>query len=149
MRHLISIVTITALGAAATACSYTPQAAEELRNAELAIADGDMTAARSVADRLVGTPSLDDLSARDLARLSMVYMRMAEDENDNTTLVATAADLYRRACRENADSARAYYMSLDLPDEALASQLYHIVVATDSAGVIPPDDHEFHPDSIF
>ncbi len=40
-------------------------------------------------------------------------------------------------------------MSLDLPDEALASQLYHIVVATDSAGVIPPDDHEFHPDSIF
>lgn len=79
----------------------------------------------------------------------MVYMRMAEDENDNTTLVATAADLYRRACRENADSARAYYMSLDLPDEALASQLYHIVVATDSAGVIPPDDHEFHPDSIF
>lgn len=146
IRHLLTLAIITVAAAVAASCSGNRLTSEDLRDAELAIADGDMTVARSVADRLLGPTTMGTLSARDLARLSMVYMRMAEDENDNTALVATAADLYRRAFKENADSAMTYYQSLDASNEALASQLHHIVVATDSAGVIPSD---FHPDSIF
>lgn len=127
------------LVAAMTACSGT-SATEELRNAEEALAQGDMTAARSVADKMIAADQLDALTATELARLSMVYMEMAEEEADNTALVATAADLYRRACRENADSAAAYFNSLPPKDAGLASQLFHIVVATDSAGMMPAEE---------
>lgn len=127
-------------------CSGGRSAADQLREADLAIAEGDMTAARSVANRLLGASSADaNLSARELAHLSIIYMHMAEEENDNTALVATAADLYRRAFRENSDSARAYYSSLSADNEATATLLHHIVAATDSATVIPDD---IHPDSI-
>lgn len=137
MRHILFIAAIIA--SIASACKGNRQASEDLRDAELALADGDMTVARSVADKLLGPSAIETLSATELARLSMVYMQMAEEENDNTALVATAADLYRRACRENADSAKAYYLSLSASDETLASQLFHIVAATDSAGVIPAE----------
>lgn len=140
---LITLIIIFTTMAAATSCDSRSSAAEDLREAEMAVIDGNMTAARSVADRLLG--ATDSLSSRELARLSIVYMHMADEENDNTALVATAADLYRRAWRENADSAAAYYASLDPAEEALAGQLHHLVVATDSAGCIP-DDH--HLDSI-
>lgn len=120
------------------ACSGS-DTASRLRQVEAAIAQGDMKAAHSVADKILGQGSIETLDAVDLARLSVVYMRMADEEADNTALVATAADLYRRACQANADSAEAYYSSLSPDDEALAVQLFHIVAATDSAGVIPPD----------
>ena len=139
MKNLLITLIMTIASLAAISCTGERRASDDLREAEMAIADGDMTVARSVADRLLGSVDTDSLSARELARLSIVYMRMAEEENDNTALVATAADLYRHACRENADSAAEYYNSLDQNGEALASRLHHIVVATDSATAIPDD----------
>lgn len=111
-----------------------------VREAEMALADGDMTAARSVADKVLGPESIEKLTATDLARLSLVYMEMADKEADNNTVVATAADLYRRAMKINADSARAFYLSLPPERVPLAVQLFHIVTATDSAQVIPADE---------
>lgn len=139
MKNLLITLIIAIASLAAISCTGERRASDDLREAEMAIADGDMTVARSVADRLLGSVDPDSLSARELARLSIVYMHMAEEENDNTTLVATAADLYRQACRENPDSAAEYYNSLDPAEEALASRLHHIVVATDSATTIPDD----------
>lgn len=139
MRHILLFITLLGIVAVA-GCGNSSDAGQQLRDAELALAEGDMTAARSVADKMLGPSSLQGLSAIQLARLSMVYMHMAEEENDNTALVATAGDLYRRACRANADSAEAYYSSLSAADEMLAAQLSHIVAATDSAGVLPVDE---------
>ncbi len=139
MKNLLITLILTVASIAVASCTGERRASDDLREAEMALANGDMTVARSVADRVLGSADTDSLSARELARLSIVYMRMAEEENDNTALVATAADLYRQACRENPDSAAEYYNSLDPAGEALVSRLHHIVVATDSATTIPDD----------
>lgn len=133
-------LSLAALAMALLASCGDTQSADELRNVEQALAQGDMTAARSVAEKLIAGNSLDKMSATELARLSMAYMEMADREEDNTALVATAADLYRRACRENADSAALFFRSLPHDDELLAAQLRHIVAATDSTGVMPPEE---------
>ncbi|MCM1029520.1 MAG: hypothetical protein NC342_08765 [Pseudoflavonifractor sp.] len=140
MRHLIYIMAL--LGLCLTACDGG-NTASRLRDVEACLAQGDMRAAHSVADKLLGPDQLETLSATELARLSIAYMHMADQEEDNSALMATAADLFRRAMAANPDSAQAYYSSLNSENEALASQLYHIVAATDSAGVIPPDGEPF------
>lgn len=140
MKNILAYLLITLSAATTmllTACGT--DTSESLRNAEMALADGDMTAARSVADKVLGEGSLEELSATDLARLSLVYMQMSDEEADNNTLVATAADLYRRAVKANRDSAFAYYTSLPADRAPFAVQLFHIVTATDSAGVMPAE----------
>ncbi len=138
MKHLKYILLLIPMLALMAACQGSDTAAN-LRNIDDALAQGDMRVARSVAEKLVATDALNTLNATDLARLSLAYMQMADNEEENSALVATAADLYRRSCQANADSARAFYDSLSPEQEALATQLFHIVAATDSAGVIPSD----------
>ncbi len=82
--------------------------ADDLREAEAAVAMGDMEAARSVASRLMGNERLSHLSATDLARLSLVYMQIA-DSAERESNIAQATDLYRRAFDADADSAGSYY----------------------------------------
>lgn len=140
MKHIFSIIIAAFAAAVVGACSGNTPVADQVRSAEQAVIDGDIIGARDMAERLVADNSIDDMSATGLARLSMVYMQVADEENDNSALVATAADLYRRACRANADSAWAYYDSLSPAKRALVSYLFHIVTATDSAGVMPAEE---------
>lgn len=140
MKHILSIIIATFAAVIIASCSGNADKGEQVREAEQAVIDGDIIGARDMADRLVADSNLDDMSATGLARLSMVYMQVADEENDNSALVATAADLYRRACRADADSARAYYASLPPDKQALASHLFHIVTATDSAAVMPAEE---------
>jgi len=128
------------LMSAAMASCAGESASETLANAEEELVQGDIASARKTADGLVSSDRSANLTAVELARLSIVYMSMAEVEADNTALVATAADLYRRACRENADSAASYYNALPPKDAGLAARLFHIVVATDSAGTMPEEE---------
>ena len=61
----------------------------------MATANGDMTAARSVASHIVGNENLSDMPASQLARLSIVYMQLADtDSTDIQSNVSTAAGLY-------------------------------------------------------
>lgn len=101
-----------AIAAALTGCSGSSSVADELRQAEDAIAFGDMETAQSVAQKVIGKSNLSDLPASQLARLSMVYMHIA-DSADRENNVAQAADLCRMAYKVNADSAAAYYSSVD------------------------------------
>ena len=140
MKYILSIIIATVAAVAIASCSGNTCASDKVHEAEQAVIDGDITGARDMADRLVADINLDDMSATGLARLSMVYMQVADEENDNSALVATAADLYRRACRTDADSAKAYYASLPPAKQALASHLFHIVTATDSAAVMPAEE---------
>lgn len=140
MKHILSIIIAALAAVIIAACSGNAGVSEQVREAEQAVIDGDIVGARDMADRLVADSNLDDMSATGLARLSMVYMQVADEENDNSALVATAADLYRRACRADADSAKAYYASLPPDQQALASHLFHIVTATDSASVMPAEE---------
>lgn len=109
---LLLVAAITAMSFAG--CSNASQTAKEieraLREAEAAVAKGDMDAARSVASTLTGDPNLQRLSSTQAARLSMVYMQMAETlDTDNNFNTETATNLYDKAFSINADSAQAFY----------------------------------------
>lgn len=84
------------------------EAIDDLREAEAAIALGNMEAARSVASKVIGDENLNKLSATELARLSLVYMQIA-DSTERESSIAQATDLYRKAFDVNADSAATYY----------------------------------------
>lgn len=96
---------------ALTACGGHTDADETIRAAEMAIARGDMTAASSVAQQLTDSVNLSGLTARQLGRLSIVYMQLA-DSMDNANNVARATDAYRRAYSQQPDSAAIFYSSL-------------------------------------
>lgn len=117
----------------------------EIQSAEMAIARGDITAATSIANHLCDNRNLSDLSAKQLARLSMVYMQLA-DSADVDSNVATAADLYNRAYEMNADSAESYFASL--PSDQIP---YAMILSSikESRTAHYPDSMDQHADSVF
>ncbi|MCM1349295.1 MAG: hypothetical protein NC338_07780 [Firmicutes bacterium] len=108
-QNIFKALTVAAT-ALLTACSGSSGSsiADELREAEAAVAVGDMEAARSVAKNLLGNENLSHLPASELGRLSIVYMQIA-DSIDQENSIAQATDLYRRAFDANADSAALFY----------------------------------------
>lgn len=104
----IIIAAIVGLTAAASCSKSSSSLADDLREAEAAAALGDMAAAQSVANRVISTDNLSNLSAAQLARLSLVYMQIA-DSCDRENAIAQAADLYRQAFSADPDSALAVY----------------------------------------
>ncbi|MDE6783434.1 MAG: hypothetical protein K2J17_06915 [Paramuribaculum sp.] len=97
-------------------CGLTSgEVVDNLRDAEQAIARGDMKAAQSAGDYILGDENFSGLSASQLARLSMVYMQLA-DSVDQTSNIRKAADLYDRAQSLDADSAAEVYNNLP-PDQ--------------------------------
>ncbi len=119
---------LAAMCLAFSACSGSSDIESQIREAEMATAKGDMTAARSVASHLVGNENLSDMPASQLARLSIVYMQLADtDSTDIQSNVSTAAGLYRRAYETDADSASLYYSTLP-PDKLPYARLLSILV---------------------
>lgn len=125
MRPLRLLLLTASLSLLISSCSDKSSPDAELRAAEAAIANGDMTAASAVAQRLTDHHNLSGLSARQLGRLSIVYMQIADSLDSGT--VASATDAYRRAYRQNPDSARAFYSSLPA-DKAQYSMMLSAIV---------------------
>lgn len=113
-RILTHALILTSLFLAMACGSGASSFEDSLRQAEAAVASGDMSAAQSATEHLVGDENLSQLSATQLARLSMVYMQMA-DSIDQGDITDRATDLYDRAYKANADSADFYYQSIE-PD---------------------------------
>lgn len=108
-KHFI-FAALTALTILASCGRGSAPASDAIREAEAATALGDMEAARSVAMKITDE-NLSQLSASELARLSLVYMQIA-DSTDRENSIASATDLYRRAFEADPDSAQAYYSEL-------------------------------------
>lgn len=108
-KHFI-FAALTALTILASCRRGSAPASDAIREAEAATALGDMEAARSVAMKITDE-NLSQLSASELARLSLVYMQIA-DSTDRENSIASATDLYRRAFEADPDSAQAYYSEL-------------------------------------
>jgi len=108
--HFLSLLLLVTLMPLLAACggSGADSASDDLREAEDAVAVGDMEAAKSVASRVLRSKNLGELPATQLARLSLVYMQMA-DSTDRESNIAQATDLYRKAFASNPDSAAAFY----------------------------------------
>lgn len=116
----------------ASSCGKTNADIEQqLQRAEMAVAQGDMTAARSVTEHLIGDEDLSKLPASQLARLSMVYMQIADSLDQNSN-VAIATDLYRRAYKANPDSAAMYYSGVSPEHMQYATMLSTLVSNIDN-----------------
>lgn len=109
-KFLIIIAAIAALISLAACGNSSGSVTDSIRDAEAATALGDMEAARSIAMKITDE-NLSHLSAKELARLSLVYMQIA-DSTDRENSIASATDLYRRAFEADPDSAQAYYGEL-------------------------------------
>ncbi len=137
----------------ATACGGHTETESVLRDAEMALANGDMEVATSVADRITNTSSTASaLTATQLARLSIVYAQLA-DHSDEDTNTAVAVNYCRAALKENADSAEAYYSQLP-PDQvgyarALMMIVHNIDNPIEMSDSLEPDSMSFMGDQTY
>ena len=128
MKMIMFAATMAAVFLTLGACSGSSDIDSQLRRAEMATAQGDMTAARSVAVHIVGNENLSGLPASQLARLSIVYMQLADaDTVDHQSTVSTAASLYRKAFEANPDSAMRFFSTLT-PDKLPYAQMLSTLV---------------------
>ncbi len=88
---------------------------DAIEAAEQAMASGDYRLAQSICDTFV-TDSTSTLSAGELCRLSLIYMKMS-DIDDSGVYTAAATQCYRSALRADSDSARLFYDNVPI-DEA-------------------------------
>ena len=117
-----------ALSISLGSCTGSGDIESQIRSAEMAVAQGDMTAARSVAAHIVDKENLYTLPASQVARLSIVYMQLSDyDTDENESSVSTAAALYRQAYEIDADSAALYY-SVISPDKQPYVQMLSTLV---------------------
>lgn len=118
----------------------------ELREAEMAVAQGDMTSAKSIAQNISNGKNFSGLSARQLGRLSLVYMQMA-DSVDQPENVGAATECYRQAFATNADSAQRFYSEVGPEHTGHAVMLGAIVRSLDAPADSTLLENE-EPDSI-
>ena len=109
--HTAILATLMALVISCSGNRSVESLEESIRQAERAVAKGEMTAAKSVSDKILGEENLSRLSPSQIGRLSMVYMQIA-DSLDQPANTDTAADLYERAYKINADSAETFYQTI-------------------------------------
>jgi len=102
-----------------------------LSETEAALSRGEMNVAASLAAHLAGDYDLDKVSATQLARLSLVYMQMA-DESDEGENTAMATDLYRRAYNMSADSAAEYFARVPFEKMQYVNMLHTLTQSIDS-----------------
>lgn len=116
---------------ALTSCVGGSSAADELNHAERAIAFGDVSTALDVVKNLVDRNDVDNLPASQIARLSMIYMHIA-DSTDRENNIAQAADFYRMAYEADADSAASYYATVDMEEYPYVTMLKTLVSGIDN-----------------
>lgn len=122
----IILTSIIALLCGACGSTSENQVENDLRTAEDAIIRGDMKAAKSVANHLTDGENLTGLTPRQLGRLSIVYMQLA-DQADQADNVSAAIGCYRKAFAVDSDSATAYYNSVPGEHAMVLSALTHAI----------------------
>lgn len=109
-----------------------------LDTADAYLADGNLSDARNTADAVYSGDSAS-MSARQMGRLSLVYMQIS-DRSDDPTTVGQAINCYRLAYRAGADSAAAFYSALPVELDPYGLMLAEIVKQLDSPREIPADE---------
>lgn len=144
MKHFglkLFVFLSTAVLAAACSGTMSKESVEEtIYQAERAVERGDMVAAQNVASLTADTGLL---TATQMARLSMIYMQMADslEQETNTNI---AVDFYDMAFRTDADSASLFYRGIE--PERLQ---YVVTLSNHSANRANPIDMANLPDEMF
>ena len=96
-----------------------------IQEAEMAVAQGDMISASSIAYKLSKGENLTGLTATQLGRLSLIYMQIA-DSLEPEENISKATEYFRKAYDIDADSASLFYSGVErdrLPHVMMLSTL--------------------------
>lgn len=110
--YISKIACVVAMSLAICGCSRENSLEADLQQAEMSVAQGDMRAASSILRHIVKDgKNLSGLPASKLARLSLIYMQIA-DSMDQSENVALATQCYNQAFTADPDSATQFYSSV-------------------------------------
>lgn len=96
---------------------------KNLSAAETAMANNDYAMAQKICNSIADKDSLNDLSATQLCKLSIILMELSE-HNDEETNVGMATNCYHKALELHPDSALKFYQSLPSERESLVHMLW-------------------------
>lgn len=136
-RHTLIAAIIVAL-ACFCSCGDSSSVDKSLDNAETALSDNDYKGAAKLAEKLSTSGEPGYLSARQSARLSIIYMQLADHDNEDTN-TAIAVNYCREAIKENPDSAEEYYSQLPADQLGYVRTLMALVQNINNPGKIPSD----------
>ncbi len=122
MKYLIGIVMLIVL---ISACA-TKTLEQEFGEVETLIETGNYENAKDICDRVLEKDSLTNFSVKDLCRLSVLYMKLMEQNEEDDNLIL-AEQCYRQAIACDSDSAVLYYSILPIDDAQYVALLHALV----------------------
>ncbi len=118
-RFLISISSAALLAACLLQGCDTDRARRSpLENAEIDFANGHYAGAQQLCDSLILGSGFNKLNVNELCRLSLLFMRLAENHGDEEANTALAARSLEAAMTRNADSTIMYLGQAPVEDQA-------------------------------
>ncbi len=134
---------------AVASCTTKSSVDQSIEAADKAIANGEYGSSQQVCDEIVGTNGLDSLSAAQLCRLSVIFLRLSEQSNEQEN-TAAAVECYRAANSISPDSVALYFNALPVEDLQYMAILRSLTSSTDAdtTAIIIDDPYEI-TDSIF
>lgn len=107
------------LAAATVSCSHSAaDGPAVLESAELAYANGRYAGAQTLCDSLILSRGFDGLSTEQLCRLSLLFVRLAENHGNEDSNTAFAARALRAASDRSADSTAMFLSNAPVEDQA-------------------------------
>lgn len=128
-----------AITVCAVSCGSSPTVGESFTAAEHAAETRHYQAAREIADELFEKAEANRLSASELGRLSLLFMRLSENGGEQEN-IGQATQCYLKAFAANADSARAYYASLPLDESSYVEMMASLSRAITSPAAVTGHD---------
>ena len=126
MSKIIIILSILIL----SACSSKNESYSILE-AEKYIAINEYKSAQTICDEIIKSNELNNISATTLCRLSMAYMKLSEQSNENEN-IAIATKCYQTATKLYPDSASLFFSELVIDDIQYAEMLRTLSDAIDA-----------------
>lgn len=84
--------------------------------AENSLANNDYSEATSICNRIAERDSMNDLTVNQLCRLSMIYMQLSENRDEDVN-VAMATRCFHLAMEHDADSASSFYNNIPVDNQ--------------------------------
>ncbi len=129
MRNILTIVCSLLILAS---CSGGADGADAISNAETLLANNKYTGAKKICDNLVSHEGKNPLSAGELCRLSILYMKLSEYANEDDN-IATATLCFKKAVAINPDSVEEFLSRLPVEEIKYASIVRSLAIPVDNS----------------
>lgn len=143
--NIFAVVAISVIAGTFAACSDSHSDRDPVARAETFLDEGRYNAAQSLCDSLIIGDSYCNLSVDDLCRLSLVFVRLSEQANEEANY-AFAAKSMQAAVRRDADSVEVFIENLPVDERSQTLVLRQLSNQLDNAA--QQDIHDDYVDSV-